>query len=243
MFISWSYRRLIRVPKIGPALARGRSLAPSGYLALHLALGLIVTASIVAFLAIAGEVSSGREIAAFDEAFGDALLERTTPRWRRFFVTITWFGAGLPIAAASLVVALVLAARRLFTPMIWWIIAQVGAGVLIVVLKAAFARSRPEIAYETNLASGWSFPSGHALGTFVFCALGAYLVFRLSRSLALSTAVAGLAAAVGLVMSFSRVYLGAHFLSDVVAGMIVATAWVAVCISGNEIAQRRWQQR
>jgi membrane-associated phospholipid phosphatase len=44
-------------------------------------------------------------------------------------------------------------------------------------------------------------------------------------------------------MAFSRVYLGAHFASDVVAGLLVAAAWLAVCISALEIAQRRRWRR
>jgi undecaprenyl-diphosphatase len=106
-------------------------------------------------------------------------------------------------------------------------------------LKNAFERTRPEFADAFLLTPSWSFPSGHAMNTFVFCGLGVYVLLRFTRSWTMMGAVVAVAFAWCLVMGFTRLYLGVHFLSDVVAGLIAATAWVAVCVSGIAVALRR----
>ena len=77
------------------------------------------------------------------------------------------------------------------------------------------------------------------MNTFVFCGLGAYILLRFTRSWTTIAPVVAAALAWSLVIGFSRLYLGVHFVSDVVAGLIAATAWVAVCVSGIEVALRQ----
>jgi membrane-associated phospholipid phosphatase len=227
-----------RIPFLGPVGAGVRAVVPTRYVALHLALGLLGTAAVVGFAIIAEEVVAGKTIAAFDHAFANALHDQASPRWQQAFRVITWFGSGAALAVASVVVAAGLLIRRDYVLATGWIIAQVGAAVLNVTLKSAFERTRPASAEALDLAS-WSFPSGHAMGTFVFCGLGAYLVLRSTRSWTMAAIVVAVALAWCLVMGFTRLYLGVHFASDVVAGLVAATAWVAVCVSGIEVGLRR----
>ena len=104
------------------------------------------------------------------------------------------------------------------------------------ILKASFARTRPEFADPVLAASSWSFPSGHAMGTFVLAGLAVYLLLRGRRSWAASVAVVALGLSWCVTMAFSRLYLGVHFASDVIAGMAAGAAWVAVCVSALEVA-------
>jgi len=116
---------------------------------------------------------------------------------------------------------------------------QAGSALLNVALKEVFARARPDGADPALHGGGWSFPSGHAMNTFVFCGMVAYLLVRLSPWRAGLAFRVALLFAWALAMGFSRLYLGVHYASDVVAGFLAGAAWVAVCVSGAEVALRR----
>ena len=73
------------------------------------------------------------------------------------------------------------------------------------------------------------------MGTFIFCGLGAYLLLRGVRSWTATAVVVTASLVWCLMMGFSRLYLGAHFASDVVAGLLAGAAWVAVCVSVMEV--------
>jgi len=224
-------------------LTRSSAVMPSGYLALHLTLGLILTITATVFLVIAEEALGGGEIAAFDTAFASALHATGTPGWRRFFTVVSWLGEQGPITVATLIVAAGLLFERNAVLAAGWVAAQAGGGLLNLALKETFARTRPETADPLLAASSWSFPSGHAMGTFILFGLGCYLLLRNVRS----WVAAGVAITVSLswcvVMGFSRLYLGVHFASDVLAGVIAGAAWVAACASAFEMIRRGGKAR
>jgi len=102
-----------------------------------------------------------------------------------------------------------------------------GAEVLLPILKKHFHRPRPEPFFDTRLPSGYSFPSGHALLSFccygLLAALGsAYVRGRIRWLIRIC------AAALILAIGVSRVYLGVHYPTDVIAGYLAAIAWTAV---------------
>lgn len=227
------------VPVIDRAIARTAAVVPSGYLAVHLVLGLVLTAAALIFAVIAEDVIGGGDLAAFDVAFARALRDSATPAWERFFAAVSWLGRREAIAAATLAVALRLLVTHDVVLAGGWVAAQAAGGLLNVALKETFERTRPAFADPVLAASSWSFPSGHAMGTFILVGLGSYVLLRDVRS----WAVAGIAVTVSLswclVMAFSRLYLGVHFASDVIAGMIAGVAWVAVCASAFEMIRRK----
>jgi membrane-associated phospholipid phosphatase len=209
----------------------------------HLVLGFIAIVALVAVAMLARQVAGDTAIAQFDERFANALARNTTPGWHRVFRFVTLMGTGWAIGAAAGVVGVVLVLRRHFTLAIGWAVAQGGAVILVKVIKAMVERTRPSVSDPNFYAHGWSFPSGHVVRTFALCAMAAYLVFRLTRSWPATLVAVAAGAVCSLIMAFSRVYLGAHFVSDVVAGLVVGTAWVAVCISVTEEALRRSGRR
>jgi undecaprenyl-diphosphatase len=129
-----------------------------------------------------------------------------------------------------LAIALLLAAWR------WWRGARHEALSLLVVpagellnllLKNAFQRPRPVLALPLVHLSTFSFPSGHAVASTVFYGAACALVFRHTRSAPLRTIAGCIAAGMVLLVCASRVYLGAHYLSDVLAGIAVGCACLA----------------
>ena len=235
-------RRLRRIPRIDRAVERAGALVPSAYLVVHLALGLILTAAAAVFVVIAENAIGGGTVAAFDVAFARALRRATSAQWEQVFAVVSWLGEREVLAVASAILAVVLFIRYDVVMAGGWIAAQGGGALLNAILKQTYARIRPEFADPTLAASSWSFPSGHAMGTFVLCGVACYLFFREARWPTAAVAV-GVALAWCLVMSFSRLYLGEHYVSDVVAGIIAGTAWVAVCASAFEVIWRRRRAR
>jgi undecaprenyl-diphosphatase len=194
----------------------------------------VAIAALALFALLATQVGRGSAIASMDIAFARGLDGRSTPAGQQVFRFITLLGTGWTLGVASGIVALGLLLRRHFSVAVAWIVAQGGIVLLVKLVKLLVERDRPGLGDTTFYAHGWSFPSGHVARTFVFCAMAAYLVFRLSRSRIATRWASAVAITWTLIMAFSRLYLGAHFASDVIAALLLATAWVALCIAGSE---------
>lgn len=156
--------------------------------------------------------------------------EEASPLLRSAALTLTHLGDPLPVTLASLLTVVVLLAVGRRRAALFVAVARIGSLVLSQVTKEVVGRARP--VFETPIASadGASFPSGHALGGTVFWLTTALVVLPLvprpRRRLVLAAAVA-----VSLVVAATRVLIGVHYLSDVVAGFVVGVAWTAVCAS------------
>jgi undecaprenyl-diphosphatase len=124
----------------------------------------------------------------------------------------------------------------------YWLLATVlaipGGMLLNASLKLAFHRPRPVFDDPFVTLLTYSFPSGHTLGASVFyAALTAYLLTRIA-SFRVRMAIAGFAGTMVLLVALSRLYLGAHFLSDVLAAAAEGIAWVGVCLMAVATLQR-----
>lgn len=125
------------------------------------------------------------------------------------------------VAWAVAAVALFLAHR--VRTALFAVVVMVGEAVLEGVTKVAVDRNRPVFAHPVATAAGKSFPSGHALGAVVAFGLVVLLVPRRFK------VVAGLVGALAvLLVSYSRLALGVHYLSDVVGGWLLGVAWLLV---------------
>jgi membrane-associated phospholipid phosphatase len=232
-------RRVAAIEVVRRSGSRAAVLVPDVYLAVHLALGLMAVIAVGFFMGLAEDVIGGGELAAFDMVFAQALYDEQTRAWRQAFSIVSLLGTGYAVGLMTAIGAIVLLVRQQNVLAFGWIASQAGGGLLNWALKAMFERARPEFADATLAASSWSFPSGHAMGTFILCGVGCYLLLRDNRSLPTAALSITLAAAWCVVMAFSRLYLGVHFASDVIAGIVAGVAWVAVCVSAFEVIRRR----
>lgn len=131
------------------------------------------------------------------------------------------------LLAATVLIAAWLAIRREWRALP--ILLVVPAGMLLNVgLKSFFMRPRPMLDEPLVQLATLSFPSGHAVASTVFYGAACGLVFARSRRRVVRAAALAIAVAMVLVVMFSRVYLGAHFLTDVIAGVAVGTACLAL---------------
>ena len=118
---------------------------------------------------------------------------------------------------------------------ILWIL-MAGVGLFVQVGKRTFIRARPtEVAYYTE--SGYSFPSGHSATAMTLYGLLGYWLVRGRRRIQNQWLVGICAIGLILVVGFSRIYLGVHFLSDVLGGYLVGACWLIVGIVLTE-----WQR-
>jgi undecaprenyl-diphosphatase len=140
-----------------------------------------------------------------------------------------------PALLASLAVAALLAWRRHGILLLGWVIAIAGNGVCTWALKRAFARVRPLDDAGLATSGTFSFPSAHSSGLMVACGMLAWLAVRL---LPTRLAVPAVLACTGLVVAVgaSRILLGHHHPSDVLAGFLSGGTWLAGCIVAIEWA-------
>src|SRR5689334_10010650 len=138
----------------------------------------------------------------------------------------TFVGEWLSIAELTILAILLFYREGRKRASILMTITIIGGAALETILKHLFHRVRPSPFFDTPLPSSYSFPSGHAmLSCCFFGSLAALLAARepkRSARIAIWTAGALLAAVIG----FSRVYLGVHYASDVIAGYASAAVWV-----------------
>ncbi len=220
----------------------GARLSAGKYLSLHLLLGLgLSLVALGGFGLLASQVVGTSRVTRVDTALATTLHVGATPNGILAFKAITLLGSAPVLLVIGLIVAAVLLQRGQRLRLAGWLIALNGGMLLNVVLKAVFQRSRPEWEAAIAVAGGWSFPSGHAMGSLVAYGMLAYLVLLVVRRPVLRVAVVLALATLVLLIGFSRLYLGVHYLSDVVAGYAAGMVWLAACMSGIEVA--RWRKR
>ena len=111
-------------------------------------------------------------------------------------------------------------------------------GLLNLALKGFFERARPELAEALRQAHGYSFPSGHAMGSTVVLGALSYLALRTLPRWRWRAAALALACTLILAISASRIYLGVHWISDVGAGICAGLIWVVTATVAYETFRR-----
>lgn len=218
----------------------GRRLSPGGYLGIHLTIGIVLAVLAVAFFSnIAGGVMVEKDLVEFDAALSVSLYENANPAEVTVFNTITQLaGRGATILVGVVIgIALVIYSRWLF--LFGWMAAILGNSILNATLKAIFQRARPQFPNPFLVEANWSFPSGHAMGAVVLYGMLGYLFVTIINASINKFLLVSFIITLVLLIGFSRLYLGVHFFSDVVAGYVAGAGWLAIVISGIEVARRR----
>lgn len=176
-------------------------------------------------------------LAALDEPVLEAAVSTRTPTSEQLVTHFTDLGGtvGMPLIAAAIVVTLAVR-RRSWLPVVLMLIAAAGSVLITVLGKDLTARTRPPVIYAVPpLETSPSFPSGHTLNATVVLGLSAYLVMLGRRHLRSKLLVASAVAVFVLAMGLSRVWLGHHWLTDVMAGWLVGLAWLAAVVTGHRV--------
>ncbi len=214
-------------------------LTREGAYGLHMTIGLaVMVVATGLFGYVAAAVFTNPAVVLFDTQVANWFHQYARSAWTPAMLFITHWHQQPGILLMAAVLAAYLYRRGAHYWVATVILAVPGGMLLNVLLKYSFQRARPVFDDPVVTLATYSFPSGHAAGATVFYGvLAAYLVCASARW---STRVALVAAAVFMValVAFSRVYLGAHYLSDVLAAMAVGSAWLAVCITAMSTLRR-----
>lgn len=155
-----------------------------------------------------------------------------------FFTAATTIGSPVGWGIIIAIVAIILAVRREFGWAVYLVFASTAGGLLNWQLKGYFARARPDLVVAVRQAHGYSFPSGHAMGSMIICSALAYVALRHFKTWRAKAAALAGAATFILAVSFSRIYLGVHWISDIVAGLSAGFLWITVVTVAYESARR-----
>lgn len=156
---------------------------------------------------------------------------------------VTFFGGHVFLIPATVVVALALRARGHWVSALLFSGSVVGGFLLNALLKITFHRARPDLWEALVAEHTYSFPSGHSAMSTVFFGGLAAVVIHLSKRPALRIAAVLLGTVAAVTIAGTRVYLGAHWTTDVVAGMLVGLFWVVVAGIATEHVARRAARR
>lgn len=209
------------------------------------AYGLGVTAGLVLSLLLAwafGVILEGvvtREpITVLDRTVARTLHEHAVPWFTTLMVVLTTLGSTWLLVPLSVAVTAALAWRGRWGEGLVLVTATSGAAFLNAMLKLLIQRPRPEFVEPLVTVGGYSFPSGHSSAAAAFfMTLGLLAAGWVRRW---ETRVYVLLGAIGaiLLVGFSRLYLGVHYLSDVLAGFALGALWAVVAVTAAVILQR-----
>jgi membrane-associated phospholipid phosphatase len=240
--------RLAEIPVIGKTITwvrgrigeKGRALIGrlpiSEVAGIVLLLGLAVVVSLaVGFTEVLDDVLEGDGIAGIDQPITSWL-----PAHRDLWLTatlrvVTHAGGPVLLAAFAFPISVAAAWRsRSWRPVVLALVCGGGIPLVLFTAKALVGRERPPLPFALVDADGYSFPSGHATGTGAVTVISAWMLTRwlipwwTGRVVVWTVAIGSV-----FLIGFSRVYLGVHYVSDVLAGWMLGTAWAgAVILAG-----------
>jgi undecaprenyl-diphosphatase len=162
-----------------------------------------------------------------------------TPTRDNLALVATFFGSHLFLIPATLLVAVALRGKGHPTSALLFFASVAGGFVLNALLKITFHRARPDLWPALVSEHTYSFPSGHAAMSTVFYGGLAAVVFHLTDRVVPRVSAVLFALVAIVTIAGTRVYLGVHWTTDVVAGFVVGVFWVAVSAIATEIVYRR----
>ena len=197
---------------------------------------LVFAFSAWAFVEIADEVAEGEALGADRYVLGFFTAHSGWPDWIvHAVVDLTALGGMALLTLITLLCALYLGAARRLSSAFWLVLAVVGGLALSHGLKLLFQRPRPDIIEHIVAVSTTSFPSGHAANSAVVYLTLAVIIAREQRSRQLRIYVIAVGILLTMLVGSTRLVLGVHWPSDVLAGWALGAGWAALCASVSRL--------
>lgn len=210
-----------------------------------LVLGVLVMPALALVLLLFDDESDGDGLTSLDQPaleYAAALRSPTLDRVVEFYSYLGGPVVAIAATAAAVVVLSILWRSR--TPFLLMLVAGGGSLAMSMTSKAYADRPRPSEEFLVgSMEPSWSFPSGHALNAAIIAGVLAYLFIVRTRSPRVAAIAVPLAVLHALGMGLSRVYLGQHWLTDVLVAWCMAVVWLAVVLSAHQFLLRQRERR
>lgn len=198
---------------------------------LYIVTGLLLSAlMLLAFITLAWETLFRNAMSLFDDSFVWLIRYFANPVLDKVMIGISDIGFGTSYIVIVGTAFFTLACLRRWREIGAMSICLTGGAVLSYLLKNLFHRARPDL-FRVVQETGFSFPSGHALATMCFYGMAAFLIMRTIDSWRGRLTVMTLTVIMGMSVGISRIYLGVHYPTDVIAGYAAGSMWLAFCIA------------
>lgn len=212
--------------------------------------GLHVIAGIIVFVAmtftlweISESIRDREPLTITDAQLSSWLHTHHTTRLTTAMFAVTYLGSTQVVSSIAAAFGIYFISRRRF----YWLAALIssvfGGMLLNKLLKYGFHRPRPFFENPLLTLTSYSFPSGHTMmATTLYAVIATYL-FAKTPELRLRVLIILASSLIILSVGFSRIYLGAHYLSDVIAAMAEGLAWLSLCLTVIYSIRRQWTAR
>jgi undecaprenyl-diphosphatase len=199
---------------------------------------LVLVLAVAGFVALA-LVYDDEPLATIDDEIATWAFEDLPTSLEWVARLLSWIGGVIGLVVVGVVAGAVLVRERAWLDLGFFVAAFVGSQLVVLLLKALFDRARPDLGSVVELPSSAAFPSGHA--TAGVASLGALVVLVSERLPSRRSRVWlwSLAVVLGLSIGLSRIALGVHFATDVVAGWCLGLAWLAGCLLARDVLRER----
>lgn len=214
------------------------------FLSVFMTLGMIAAIGTLLFLGwLTDQVFEG-DMRRFDDVTRAAVHTTANPTLTVLMRFMSFVGSTFFLTAATIAVIVWFALRRWGREAKLFALTMIGAALLNITLKLAFQRPRPVPFFNLTAPETYSFPSGHSLASCVFFAgLAAILSGRVKRK-RVRTIIWSIATIMFVLIGLSRIYLGVHYTTDVIAGFASALIWIVVVrFVENELAKRKRRRK
>jgi undecaprenyl-diphosphatase len=223
------------------SLARLRAaLSPGGYFAVQMAVGVMAFAAAAwLFGDIAEDVVTADPTVVFDRQVGRWFHAHQIPWLNEFSSGISQLFGGPAVTGATVLLLLYVLWRREWRWMITVICVVPGGMLVNGILKVAFHRARPTLSTLTAVLHTYSFPSGHVMAATLVCGVAAAYLTARPASWGRKVLTGLAACCVVVVVAFCRLYLGVHYLSDVLSAAAAGVMWLSLCLVAVGTLQHR----
>jgi membrane-associated phospholipid phosphatase len=206
------------------------------FLGSRLGIGFVVAVLALAFFGkLTEDVVNAEAVTKLDAAVHAWVRLRATDFGYGFFGVITTLGSPPALTLLSAVGLAVFLRQRRRGLAIAWTVTFLGGALLDAALKLLVHRPRPDTASDFLARLSWSYPSGHSMMSLVTFGMIAWALVRLRYRAALPRVLIVLAAAgMTFLVGLSRIYLGVHYFSDVIAGYTAGLIWLMAGVSAME---------
>ncbi len=217
-----------------------KRVSPKEELGRHLTIGVLVMIfGTWMFSEIAEDLGPATSQVLLDQRVANWFNAHARPELTALARALTFCGSVGFVAVLSVACAIYFIAIRAWNRLIALALTMIGGSFLNVILKHLFQRQRPVLENPLVTLSSFGFPSGHTMGSTLFYGLLALICMRFATTVGARMAIFVAATLLIALIGLTRIYLGAHYLTDVLAAITIGTAWLAFCWTITETFRKR----